>query len=162
MNQAALIRAQLASVRGELMEAVDRLDDSMLAWAPGPGMRTIHGQLVEILMTEVSLQERISGRERRAVKEIEAPFRAAESVSGLKVLLDEVRQETLRLLELREASGMDDVIEVSAGFASWLGLETVIASELFRHIARHEAYHAGQLVSYLWARGDDPYEWPET
>jgi uncharacterized damage-inducible protein DinB len=159
VTQGSNIRAQLASVRKELMEAVERLDDSMLAWAPGPGMRTIHGQLVEIMMTEVSLQDRLSGRERRAVKEMEAPFRAAESVSELKVLLSEVRKETLRLLDARSESGLDDVIEVSKGFAEWLGLETVIASELFRHIARHEAYHAGQLVSYLWARGDDPYEW---
>ena len=31
--------------------------------------------------------------------------------------------------------------------------------ECFRTIAYHEWYHTGQLVSYLWSRGDDPYDW---
>ncbi len=159
MNQAELILAQLNSVRTELMEAVDRLDDSLLAWAPGPGMRTIHGQLVEILMTEVYLQDRIKNQERRAVKEIEAPFRAAESVEELKVALSEVRTETLRLLDGQSAAQLDGIVDVSTEFARWLELDSVPVSEMFRHIARHESYHAGQLVSYLWARGDDPYEW---
>lgn len=141
------------------MEAIGRLDDSMLAWAPGPGMRTIHGQLVEILMTEVSLTDRIAGRKKRSVKEMEAPFRAAESVEEQRVLLAQVRGETLSLLDSLSDSEMEVPVEVSKGFADWLELETVPAAELFRHIARHESYHAGQLVSYLWARGDDPYSW---
>ena len=32
-------------------------------------------------------------------------------------------------------------------------------SEVLRSIATHESYHTGQLITYLWMRGDNPYEW---
>ena len=32
--------------------------------------------------------------------------------------------------------------------------------EVLRNIAAHEWYHTGQLVSYLWTRGEDPYKKP--
>ncbi len=159
MSERQLILAQLLSVRKELMEVVDRLEDSILAWAPGPGMRTIHGQIVEILMTEANIHDRVLGRPKRAVKEIEAPYRAMKSVGELRNALSEVRQESLRILESLGELRLGEKVETSAEFARWLELEYVPVSELFRFLARHESYHAGQLVSYLWARGDDPYEW---
>ncbi|MEX2242249.1 MAG: hypothetical protein WD716_00220 [Fimbriimonadaceae bacterium] len=43
-----LIKARLDIVREDLDEAVARISDDMLPWAPAPGMRTIKGQLEEI------------------------------------------------------------------------------------------------------------------
>lgn len=151
--------AELESVRSDLEEVFPRLKDSDLGWAPSPGMRTIHGQFVEIIATERSAMDSIMGREPGDPDEEDAPLWAAQTVSGQIELLNETRQQTLAWIHQSSDAVLEDIIEVSEGFQSYLRLAEVPASELIRYIARHESYHAGQLVSYLWARGDDPYSW---
>jgi uncharacterized damage-inducible protein DinB len=38
-------------------------------------------------------------------------------------------------------------------------LATLPRAELVLNIADHEYYHVGQLTSYPWFRGDNPYHW---
>ncbi len=160
MDNRELIRLQLASVRSDLAETFPRLTDDLLDYAPGAGMRTVHGQFVEILATEVSLQIVISGEPRRDYTEIEQPFLDIRTIAGLIQVSNDTRAKTLALLDACNDDDLNANVQVSESFASWLGTpREVPKSELFRHIARHESYHAGQLVSYLWARGDDPYQW---
>lgn len=160
MDDRELIILQLASVRADLAETFPRLSDDLLDYAPGPGMRTVHGQFVEILATEVSLQIVIKGEPRRDYAEIEKPFLEMRSIPALVKAAEDVRAVTLDLIASHSDADLAGTVQVSPGFAEWLGTGTnVPKSELFRHIARHESYHAGQLVSYLWARGDDPYKW---
>jgi uncharacterized damage-inducible protein DinB len=160
MDNRELIRLQLASVRSDLAETFPRLGDDLLDYAPGAGMRTVHGQFVEILATEVSVQIVIAGEPRRDYAEIEQPFLELRTILGLIQGTDATRAKTLELLDACTDENLNANVQVSESFASWLGTpREVPKSELFRHIARHESYHAGQLVSYLWARGDDPYGW---
>ncbi len=156
MNELALIRAELLSVRSDLAEVFPHLTDDLLDWAPAPGMRTVQGQFVEIISTERSTVGRITGAPRREPDEEDAPLWATKSVSGLIDLLEETRAATLVTLE---STPLEVPVDVHPAFAKYLGLDPVPASELFRFIARHESYHAGQLVSYLWSRGNDPYNW---
>ena len=159
MKTADLIRANLASVRQDLAETFPHLTDDMLAWAPAEGMRTFHGQFVEILATEQSMLDRIQGLPRKPFEEYDAPFWAVTSVQGLVAETEAVRSKTLALLDGLSETALNAPVDISAGFAAYLDLNPIPASELFRFIARHESYHAGQIVSYLWARGDDPYKW---
>ena len=154
-----LIRASLKSTRDELAEVFPHITDDMLDWAPAPGMRTIQGQFVEILGTEISIVEPLLNLPKRAYKDIDAELWRIKSITGLIAKLEEVRNTTLELLTSLDEEGMNAGAVVSPGYASYLGLEFVSVSEMFRLIARHEAYHTGQLVSYLWARGNDPYSW---
>ena len=159
MKTGDIIRANLASVRMELEEALAHLTDQMLDWAPAPGMRTTHGQLVEIIGTEQAIGDRLYKRTRRSHDEREAPLWKIKSVSGLGAVLAEVRQGTLAYFEGMDDEALNAPVEVSPEFAEWQGLHPVTVAELLRFIARHEYYHVGQLTSYLWARGDDPYKW---
>ncbi len=159
MYTASLIRASLSSVRKELAEVFPRITDDMLGWAPTKGMRTIRGQFEEILFTEMQIIDRIKPPPRRSNEEIDRELADIKSVSGFVAKLDEVRQATLHEIDTRNEIGLIAPAEVSEGFANWLDLNPVPVAELFRYIARHEYYHTGQLVSYLWARGDDPYKW---
>ena len=85
----------------------------------------------------------------------------ANEQSGLDELLNaliEVRRGTLECLEgLTEAELAADVTLPQWYGAYWLSPGP--CGEHFRNIAEHEFYHAGQLMSYLWARGDNPYDW---
>ncbi|MEX2242250.1 MAG: DinB family protein [Fimbriimonadaceae bacterium] len=82
-----------------------------------------------------------------------------DSLAGLKEVLRTVRAGTLEFL----GSLSEEELATPAPFPErWfesLRLPSVPLSEAFRSIAQHEWYHTGQLVSYLWARGDDPYKW---
>ncbi|MBS1701591.1 MAG: DinB family protein [Armatimonadetes bacterium] len=153
------IQASLSSVRTDLAEVFPRLSDEMLEWAPADGMRTVKGQFVEILGTETSLQYLIQALPRPENDVVDAPFWATKTVDCLRQKTDEVRQATLTLLRNVGDEGLQTPVEVSAGFAEYLDLDVVTIEDLFRFISRHESYHAGQLVSYLWMRGDNPYDW---
>jgi len=159
MDSIELIRAQLSSVRNELAEIFPRLSDDMLNYAPADGMRTIHGQFVEILSTETTIIKRINGETRIQYKEIEAGFWKVKTVSGLVKKLNEVREQTLAILNSADEAELARPVETSKDFATWLELDQPIVSEMLRFLARHESYHCGQLVSYLWARGNNPYDW---
>ncbi|QYK54309.1 MAG: DinB family protein [Fimbriimonadaceae bacterium] len=158
MDSAALIRAQLSSVRNELAESFPHITDEMLGYAPKGGMRTIHGQFAEILSTETTIIKRIRGEERISYPELEDCFLEIKTVAGLIEKLDEVRKQTLDILNSADERELARPVETSKDFASWLELDQPIVSEMLRFIARHESYHSGQLVSYLWAYGINPYD----
>lgn len=159
MTTTDLIRAQLSSVRKDLAETFPYLTDDMLEYAPAQGMRTIHGQFVEILATEKHSINKISGEQLKPFDETLNEFWEVKTVDGLIKKVKEVRQDTLAYLTSLDEASLAGPAPVSAEFAQWLELETVPISEVFRLIARHESYHTGQLVSYLWARGNNPYDW---
>jgi uncharacterized damage-inducible protein DinB len=154
-----LLRAQLHSVRSDLTETYPHLTDDLLPWAPAEGMRTVQGQFVELISTERSITDRLRGVASGNPDEEDAPLWAANTVGELVKMLNETRALTLQLLDQTTEQELHNAVKVSAGFAEYLGLETVTAAALFSFIARHESYHAGQLVSYLWSRGDNPYDW---
>lgn len=159
VSQTDLIRASLNSTRTELAEVFPHLSDEILGSAPAPGMRTFQGQLVEIIGTEISIGEGLMGKPKRAYSEIEQELWELRTVGELTAKLTEVRSSTLLFLSSLTEGQLDATTEVSAGFANYLELESVTIGEMLRFIVRHEAYHTGQLVSYLWARGNDPYTW---
>lgn len=162
MSQAILIRAELDSVRSDLKETFPHLNDDLINWAPAPGMRTVQGQFVEMISTERSILDRLEGIPSGDPEVEDAPLWAAESIPDLIDLLNETRARTLHLLAGYTDENLGKSVPTSEGFAQYLCLDAVPAAELFRFIARHESYHAGQLVSYLWARGDDPYGWEQS
>lgn len=159
MDSAALIRAQLTSVRKEFAETFPHLTDEILDYAPAEGMRTIHGQIVELLSTESTIASRIKGETRIPYPELEASFWEIKAVGGLVAKLEEVRNQTLEILNSASESELGRAVETSKEFAQWLELDQPTVGEMLRFIARHESYHCGQLVSYLWARGNNPYDW---
>ena len=153
MTTSQLLRADLESVRAELNTALNRITDEMLDWAPAEGMRTIKGQIVEIVSTEQSLTHIGSG------EDYEAPLNALNTVKKLRAALDSSRAETFALLDGLNKTALTAPVKVSPGFAKYLNLESVNMADVLRFLARHESYHSGQLYSYLWARGDNPYKW---
>ena len=159
MVEREFIKASLSSVRKDLDEVIARIQNGILDWAPTESMRTIKGQLVEILATEQNVCERLQGLPRRSYQEVEAPFLALNDIQDFTAKLAKIRSATLSLLESLEDQELAAPAAVSEAFTEYVDLKVVPKSELFRFIARHESYHAGQLTSYLWSRGDNPYDW---
>jgi uncharacterized damage-inducible protein DinB len=153
-----LLEARLATVRRDLHEVMDRLTPEMLGWAPASGMRTISGQLVEIVATEMQLTTLL-----REDRFIDDPTAAAiigdlDDLDNLRRATESVRADTLAYLASLSEADLADEVEFQGGWFGSLGLPTIPRAEVFVSIADHEWYHVGQLTSYLWARGIDPYQ----
>ena len=158
MTQQEIIRGRLDYAREWLDSVLPRLSEEMLPWAPKEGMRTVSGQLVEIIAVEAYLVPALKEGKKLSDDEIAALVGDEGSLEGLKKALTEVRARTLAYLEtLSEAELAEEV-----SLPQWYGAywpKSMPRGEHFRNVAEHEFYHAGQLISYLWARGDDPYKW---
>lgn len=167
-----LIRARLSKTRNELQEALDHIDPNLMGWAPADGMRTVGGQLVEIGVTELGIlvkmrddREVVSddvrnllGLQSLSDQELLGKLEHPGEIDTLTKLLNRVRESTLAYLE----SLTDDQLEEEIPITTWhmtINLPHMPRAEVFRNIAQHESYHTGQLVSYLWANGDNPYRW---
>lgn len=158
MTQGEIIRGRLDESRKRLDGVMPRLTPEMLPWAPGEGVRTVSGQLVEIVEIEAQLVPVLTTGKGLSEEGLAKIVGDPTSLDGLKRALTEVRARTLAHLEtLSEADLAEDV-----ALPQWYGAywpTRVPLGEHFRNVAEHEFYHVGQLISYLWARGDDPYEW---
>lgn len=156
MTSKQLACRRLELVREDLRAVLGRLSEDILDWSPAPGMRTVGGQLKEIATTETQIMRWL----RDGVKE---PFEAVEaecernSLADYVSLLNEVRESTLAWIEAEP--DVDAEIAMPEVWLDGLRLSRVPLREVLASIAMHEWYHTGQLVSYVWARGDDPYSW---
>lgn len=152
------LKARLALVRKDLDEALGRLDGIEMSWAPLEGMRTVGGQLLEIAATEHQILVLMKQGIKTNYQDIHSALEK-QTLGEYKELLGKTREETLAYLDSLSVEDLQTEIPMPLEYSESLGLDEVPRSEVFRSIAQHEWYHVGQLVSYLWARGDDPYEW---
>lgn len=139
-------------------EVLARLTPEMLDWAPAEGMRTVRGQLIEIIEVEIPLATYAKESRLPTDEEFAAAMGKPETLEELITKLQEVRQKTLDCLDSLTDAELEEAVPTNAWFGSFWQPELPRA-ELFLNIAAHELYHIGQLVTYLWLRGDNPYEW---
>ena len=74
-------------------------------------------------------------------------------------MLNDVRQGTLAFLDSLTDDELSEEIASGDQYYGTLWLPTMPRAEFFLNVAEHEFYHVGQLISYLWASGNDPYQW---
>lgn len=158
-SRRGLIRARLLHVRGWLDSTLERIPADLVDWAPAEGMGTIGGQLVEIAEIEIPLVPRLREGRHPGDDEIEAAIGDPHRLEGLKRVLADVRRETLGYLDSLSDEELSQEIPTVDRYYGTLWLPTMPRAEHFLNVAEHEFYHVGQPISYLWARGDDPYRW---
>jgi hypothetical protein len=154
-----LLTSRLALVRRDLDAVVSRITPDILSWAPAPGMRTISGQLAEIACDEIQVIAWLKDGTLISNPEADALIGDEGDLDNLRRVLVDVRKDTLAYLESLSEEELAEEVAFEEGWRETLGLPVVPRAEAFISIAEHEWYHAGQLTSYLWARGDDPYRW---
>ncbi len=153
------LKGRLAIVREDLDEVLARLRDADMRWAPSAGMRTVGGQLVEIAATERQVLAWMRDGKHLSFEEAEDFGERASTLGGMKETLTETRRETLAYLDSLSEVDLETPAPFPERWFESLRQPMMQRSEAFRSIAQHEWYHVGQLVSYLWSRGDNPYKW---
>ena len=122
-------------------------------------MRTVGGQLREIAGTERQLLALLERGEHLSGEVANDFGEQGNTLQGLKKALGDIRAETLNYLDSSSEEDLARFVSMPEGWFESLDQTEVPLAENFRSIAQHEWYHVGQLVSYLWSRGDNPYKW---
>jgi len=153
-----LLKARFAHVRRDLDRVLDKLVEADMRWAPGPGMRTVAGQLVEIADKE---RETLVWVQTGIWPDDEPPSFAEETVTlaEARAALARLREATYTFIDGLSEAELERTVANPDGWYEALGLNQCPLSEVLRTVAAHEWYHTGQLVMYLWSRGEDPYAW---
>ena len=122
-------------------------------------MRTLSGQIVEIVGTEMQLIAEINDDRIISDPEAREIIGDCNDLDVLRAALLEVRSKALAYLDSLSDAELAEEVPSRGGWLGALRLGAIPRAEVFITIAQHEWYHVGQLTSYLWARGDHPYNW---
>jgi hypothetical protein len=154
-----LIVARLGFVRRDLDELLEHVTDGAVKWAPADGVRPLDDQFLEIAMNEVMSIALLRDGVTLSHAEAEATLVHDGTVGALKEVLVDVRQATLSYIEALSEEELAEAVEASNPWFASFGLKKVPRYDALTSIALHEHYHVGQLITYLWTMGDDPYSW---
>ena len=141
--------------RTDLDEVLGRLKDEDLSWAPAPGMPSISDLLFEISRKEIETLAWL----RTGVWPDDDEGETPPTLAGWRALFDSVRAETHSYLASHTEDALQAGVKNPEGWWEGLRIAECPKSEIIRNIAAHEWYHTGQLVTYLWLKGDDPSAW---
>lgn len=152
---AARLQKGLAEVRKELIETVKDITDEEFGWAPREGMKTYRALLQEIgTMEKLTNSWLTTGQ----ILAWDMPaYVSGDSVQAALADLDSIRFATNSYLESATEDKLQTPIAVPQDWQQYWGPE-MEPEEAFRWIVMHEYYHLGQIVSYRWIQGHDPYK----
>jgi hypothetical protein len=119
-------------------------------------MRTLKGQLEEIGCTEAQASILLSTGVAPKWEDVDQIVQGG-TTAELLASLTEIRSGTLAYLSKVTDEELHTAVHVPGGLGRYLGGNELEAEELVRWIARHEYYHLGQIVSYRWTQGHNPY-----
>lgn len=154
-----LLLARLGFIRRDLDEVLRHLSDDQLTYAPGPGVRPTYDQFLEIGMNEVMALALLRDGETLTHAEAEARLSHEPTIASYRKMLADVRAETVAYIEALTEADLAEPVEASNPWYASFGLQSVPRYDALTSIAIHESYHVAQLLTYAWARGDDPYQW---
>lgn len=149
------LRFDLSQVRQELVATVTPISD--LDYAPTPGMKSYRDQLVEIGATEAESIAFLTTGKIPEWKDLEAEVVGA-TVDEYLDSLGALRRKLFDVLDGLSDSQLSEALEVPRHWLEFVGDTTIEREELFRWLTRHEYYHLGQIISYRWIQGFDPYQ----
>jgi len=147
---------ELEEIRDELSAIMDKFSREEFAWAPRPDMKSPQALLREIGIMEKLCVALASGGE---LLDWETAIEwQGDDVGTHMQDLKEVREDTIQFLESTSPETLVVPVAVPSQWQQYFREAEVEPEELIRWVARHEYYHLGQLVTYSWLLGNNPYK----
>lgn len=145
----------LNEVRQELVATAQGITADEFGWAPGEGMKSYREQLQEIgTMEKLTIAWLATGQE---LSWDMPAYVQGESAETALQSLDAIRKETLSYLETATEEKLQTPIPVPAEWQQYWG-PALEPEEALRWVYMHEYYHLGQLITYRWIQGHNPYK----
>jgi uncharacterized damage-inducible protein DinB len=149
---------ELKGIRTELAQEVERLKPEEFDWAPRPDMKTFAALLREIGAMEKLCVHWLTHQTVLDWKEAADAlvWKNGEPDSAVEAL-ERVREETRSYLNRCSEEQLETPVSLPEAWHVYWG-PTVEPEEMIRWVGRHEYYHLGQIISYRWILGDNPYK----
>lgn len=157
MSSREYLLARLDCTRKDLNEVLDHFADADICWAPAQGMRPVGELLAEIARKEMEIVGYLKDGE--WPDEEPDPFEPNAPLDEVRRGLDAMRELTKEYIAGLKEEELEEVIDLPEPWWEALRLTHCPRSEMLRNISVHEWYHTGQLVIYLWFRGERPRDW---
>jgi uncharacterized damage-inducible protein DinB len=145
----------LTDIRKELISEVNRFKTEEFDWAPRPGMKSC-----KAILDEIARMEKVCGSYAATQSRPEwdkAVIFTGTDLAAYLTALEQVRAETLTYLSACTEEKLQTPIPMPEAWQTYFG-KTSEPEEMLRWITRHEYYHIGQLITYRWLLGDNPYK----
>lgn len=147
---------ELKQIRADLRKELAPVQDIDLDWAPKEGMKSYRALLKEI--GAIQVETSIFVREGRVPPWEEAEsYVTGDTVAQIVASLDHLLDELVEFLSGQTDADFDRFLDVK-DWEWFFGTSQIEPDEMVRWVARHEYYHLGQIVTYNWMRGLDPYK----
>ena len=146
----------LQDIRNELGEIVRELKPEEFDWHPRPDMKS-----PKDLLQEIGSMEKICMNVASGGPKLEWERAVSWSGTDQNAIwkdLEAIRAETVRYLQSISEELLQKPMRLPETWHQYFGGPTVEPEELVRWVARHEYYHVGQLITYRWLLGYNPYK----
>jgi uncharacterized damage-inducible protein DinB len=147
--------ADLTEIRQELVELVEEIPPTEMDWAPADGMKSYKALLEEIGAMEALTIGWIVSR-KLATWQDAVDALAIDNPQSAVAALEKVRSQTKQHLSTVTEEDLEKPIPTHESWSIYFGPK-IEPEELIRWIIRHEYYHLGQMISYRWIQGHNPY-----
>lgn len=151
------LQFEMNRMRRELLTEIEGIGLDGLDFKPEPSMKSYAKIIYEIGWMEAETAAMILRGEIQDENVSMARIRQAPP-SALLEDLAEVRAELMAWLDQASEEELESTVSLPDGWEKFYGTTQIERSELFRWLARHEYYHIGQIISYRWIQGHNPYE----
>ena len=150
----------LNEIRTELAGEIGKLNPEEIDYSPSPEnkMKTVKDLLQEIgTMEKITIGWLIEGK--MAPWETAVAWSGSTAESTMKDL-EAVRADTLRYLSDQTEESLQTPVPLPQEWHQYFPVKDIEPEEMLRWVCRHEYYHLGQIISYRWILGDNPYAKP--
>ena len=154
-SHAARLQKSLAEVRKELVDTVKDISDEEFGWAPREGMKSYRALLQEIGTMEKLCDSWLTTGN---ILPWDMPAYVNGDSAGTALAdLESIRSGSSAILAKATEEQLQTPVGVPEDWQQYWGAE-IEPEEAVRWIVLHEYYHLGQIISYRWIQGHDPYK----
>lgn len=146
----------LKEIRDELAAEVARVEPTAFDWAPAESMKSYKALLREIGTME---KESVTWLTSGALLEWDSAvaWSGDNFVSTISDLAA-IRAETVAYLVGATEENLQTPTPLPESWKQYFPVPDIEPEELIRWVCQHEYYHLGQIITYSWIRGDNPYK----
>jgi hypothetical protein len=142
-----------------LAEEVRRIKPEELDWTPAPEMKSSRALLQEIGTMERICVAWLTDHKVLNWQDVwDSLDRGSTEPGALLSALEDVREKTLQYLGGCNEERLQTPVPLPEEWHGYFDGPSVEPEEMLRWVSRHEYYHLGQLITYRWILGDNPYK----
>ena len=145
----------LKEIRDELVGEINRVKPEEFDVAPAEGAKSYKALLQEIATMEKLCAGWVSTG---SMPDWETAIAwSGNDIPSILADIEKVRAETTAYLEEVDEAGLQTPKRLPEDWWQYFPVKDIEPEEMIRWVIRHEYYHLGQIITYRWLAGDNPY-----